>query len=89
MKLRETVADMAEAMSLPGETVPGSVRLTLTARRQALVEYHGGLLGYGSECVEVRDGPGRVRILGSELVLRAMDRETLIVAGRISGVEYA
>ena len=89
MPWRETAADLAEELDLPGEALGGSSRVTLTARRRAVVEYHGGLLGYTGECVEVRDGPGRVRVLGSELVLRAMDRETLIVTGRISGVEYA
>lgn len=89
MKLRETVADLAEELELPGEVLSASCRVTLTARRRAVVEYHSGLRGYSGECVEVSDGPGRVRILGSELVLRAMDRETLIITGRISGVEYA
>ncbi len=32
---------------------------------------------------------GRVRILGTELTLHAMDRDTLIVTGRIAAVEYA
>ena len=32
---------------------------------------------------------GRVRILGAELTLHAMDRDTLIVTGRIAAVEYA
>ena len=87
MTWRETAADLAEELELPGEAL--GARVTLTARRRAVVEYHGGLRGYTAECVEVSDGPGRVRVLGSELVLRAMDRETLIVTGRISGVEYA
>ncbi|MBQ3276788.1 MAG: YabP/YqfC family sporulation protein [Oscillospiraceae bacterium] len=87
MKLRETVADLAETLELPGEAL--GVRVTLTARRRAVVEYHGGLRGYSGECVEVCDGPGRLRILGSGLTLLAMDRETLVVSGRISAVEYA
>lgn len=89
MKLRDTVADMAQELGVPEEAVSSLCQLTLTARREAVVDHHGGLLGYGDDCVEVRDGPGVLRILGSGLVLRAMDRETLIVSGRISGVEYA
>ena len=89
MKLRDTVADMAADLGLPEGAVSSLCQLTLTARREAVVDHHGGLLGYGEECVEVRDGPGRLRILGSGLALRAMDRQTLIVTGMISGVEYA
>lgn len=89
VKLMDTVADLAEELEIPGEALPGGCRITLTSRRRAVVEYHTGLRGYSGECVEVGDGPGRVRILGSELILRAMDRETLVVTGRISAVEYA
>ena len=89
MKLRDTVADMVQELGLPGDTVSALCQITLTAGREAVVDHHGGLLGYGDDYVEVRDGPGRVRILGSALVLRAMDRQTIIVTGKISGVEYA
>ena len=87
LKIHDTVADLA-AWETPGGTLSAEAGLSLT-RHRAVVEHHGGLLGYGDECVEVRDHRGRLRILGSQLVLRAMDRETLIVTGHISGVEYA
>ena len=88
LKLRDTVADMAEALELPGETVTGTVKITLTGRRRALVEHYGGLLGYSGDCVEVRAGSGRVRIIGRELRLGAMDGDALLIRGSISAVEY-
>ena len=88
MGMRDTVADLAAAWELPEETLSREASIRLT-RHQAVAEQHGGLLGYEDECVELRSGQGRVRILGRELVLRAMDRDTLIVTGHISGVEYA
>lgn len=54
-----------------------------------MVEHHRGLLGYGAQCVEVSAAAGRARILGADLTLHAMDRDTLIVTGRIAAVEYA
>lgn len=87
MKFRDSVADLAERMDLPPEAA-GAVRVTVQGRRRVVVEYHRGLLGYSEEAVEVSGGPVRVRILGSGLQLRAMDRETLIVSGRIAAVEY-
>ena len=89
MDIRETAADMAERMALPAEALTDAVRITMTGRRRVVVEHHRGLLGYDTQTVEVGAGKGRVRVLGSELALLAMDRETLIVSGKISGVEYA
>ena len=64
MKLRDTVADLADSLELPEEAVSDAMR-------------------------EVSAAAGRVRILGTELTLHAMDRDTLIVTGRIAAVEYA
>ncbi len=88
MKIRDTVADMAEALDVPPEAVPGMVKITLTGRRQAMVEHHTGLTGYTAESVEIGAGAERVRILGSALALRAMDAQTLLITGRIAAVEY-
>ena len=73
MKIRDTVADLADSLELPEEAV----------------SHHRGLLGYDAQSVEVSAAAGRVRILGAELTLHAMDRDTLIVTGRIAAVEYA
>ena len=88
MKGRETVADLALLMDLPQECLTDAARVTLYGRRQAAIEHHRGLLGYTPDAVEVSLGRGKVRLLGSELEVRAMDGETLLIAGHISAVEY-
>ena len=88
MKMRSLGWDLAEALDLPAESMTGAVKLTVTGRRTALVEHHDGLLGYSGECVEVGAGAGRVRILGRELRLGAMDADALMIQGGISAVEY-
>lgn len=88
MKFHEAVADMAEALDVPGEAVTGAVRIVLTGRRRAAVEHHRGLLGYCADCVEVSAPPGRVRILGNELELKAIDADTLLITGTLTAVEY-
>lgn len=89
MKVRDTVADLAESLELPEEALSDALRVTIIGRRRAVVEHHRGLLGYDAQCVEVSAATGRARILGADLTLHAMDRDTLIVTGRIAAVEYA
>ena len=89
MKVRDTVADLAESLELPEEALSDALRVTIIGRRRAVVEHHRGLLGYDEQCVEVSAAAGRARILGADLTLHAMDRDTLIVTGRIAAVEYA
>jgi len=88
MKIRDTVADLAQAMDLPQEAVSGALKITLTGRSRAVVEHHRGLRGYSEEVVEISAGTGAVRLLGRDLILLAMDAETVLVTGVISAVEY-
>ena len=78
---------LAGRLELPGELLGDVPRLTLTGNGQALVENHRELLSYTEEAVEVGCGRLRLRIRGEGLQLRAMDREELLVTGRIFGVE--
>ena len=88
MRYADTVLDWEEKLGLPPEAASGAVKVTVTGRKHATVEHHRGLLGYSPELIEVHGGAVRVRILGSDLLLRAMDRETLVVTGSIAAVEY-
>ena len=79
--------DIAERFDLPADALAGLPRITLTGDRQVLIEGRAGLLAYGPELIEAACGRLRVRVLGQELLLRAMDAQALIVAGKISAVE--
>ena len=83
-KLSET---LAQRLELPGELLPGVPRLTLTGSGSVLVENHRELLSCTEELVVVGCGKLRLRILGTELLLRSMDRDELLITGKIAGVE--
>lgn len=87
MKWRDLPEETAERFELPPEAVAGMPRITITGRSRVLVENHRGLLEYGEDTVEVAGGRIRVRIHGAELQLRAMDRNDLVITGRILSVE--
>ena len=87
MKWRDLPEETAERFELPPEAVAGMPRSTITGRSRVLVENHRGLLEYGEDTVEVAGGRIRVRIHGTELQLRAMDRNDLVITGRILSVE--
>ena len=85
MKTLSPAAALSESFGLP----PGSLQLTLWGRGQLLVREHRGLLGYSGEEILLASKEGRVRIMGRELTIAAMDASGIVIRGRISGVEYA
>ncbi len=80
--LREGIADR---LDLPA-TAAGVVKVTIMGARRALVEEHRGLVSYSRERIEIDAGAHRVCIDGEGLELQAMDREALLVTGRILSV---
>lgn len=88
MKHTDTARAMAGAVGLTPEFFSGAARVTVWGRRQVTVEQHRGLLGYSTGVVEVAGGKTRIRILGSGLLLQTMDRDTLVITGNITAVEY-
>lgn len=87
--MRDSVRDMAERWELPPESVSGVMKVTMTGQRQVMVEHHKGLLSYSDSVVEIAGSRGRLRITGSALSLGGMDRESVVITGRIQAVEYA
>lgn len=79
--------DIAERLDLPAEAA-GLLKVTVMGRGRALIEQHRGLAGYTRERIEVLGGRTRLVINGEGLELAAMDREALLVTGRILSVEF-
>ncbi len=79
--------DIADRLSLPAEAA-GLMKVTVMGRSRALIEDHRGLAGYTRERIEVNGGKTRLIINGEALELTAMDREALLVTGRILSVEF-
>lgn len=87
MRKRGVALEIAERFDLPPEALSGVPKLTLTGSRRALVENHRGLLEYSRECVEINGGRIRLRLVGHDLELRAMDTSDIVITGEIFSVE--
>lgn len=83
----DTVERAAVKLALPADSMAALPRVTLTGRRQLLVEQHRGLARYEPDCVEVELGAFRLRVRGGELRLAAMDRDAVLFTGAISALE--
>ena len=78
---------LAGRLDLPADGVAGAPKVTVTGTSRVLVENHRGLLAYSDTEVTVDGKSTRVRVRGDGLLLRAMDREMLLVTGTILGVD--
>ena len=87
MERKESILEKtAQALDLPPD-VAGLPRIELLGDRELRVEYHKGILAYGTEEIHISGGKLVIRVLGSELELRSMNASELLVTGRIHAVE--
>lgn len=87
MERKESILEKtAQALDLPPD-VAGLPRIELLGDRELRVEYHKGILAYGTEEIHISGGKLIIRVLGSDLELRSMNASELLVTGHIHAVE--
>lgn len=87
VRRRGAAEKMAQVFSLPADAVAGMPRIELVGDGQLRVERHRGILAYDPTDVHIGAGRITLRVRGLGLELRAMDRQELLITGRILSVE--
>lgn len=78
----------AAALELPGEVALDLPKIVITGNIQVLIENHRGIVAYSPEVVRVLVTVGEVAVSGSDLVLRSIVQDEIIVEGDIHGVAF-
>ena len=87
MERKESILEKTvQALDLPPD-LAGLPRIELLGDQELRVEYHKGILAYGTQEIHISGGRLVIRVLGDGLELRAMNTSELLVTGRISGIE--
>lgn len=87
---RESLLERAsQVLDIPADAVAGLPRLELLGDRELRMEYHRGILAYGTEEIHISGGKLVVRVRGAGLELRSMNPTELLITGRIASLELA
>lgn len=87
MERKESILEKtAQVLDLPPD-VAGLPRVELLGDRELRVEYHKGILAYGTEEIHISGGKLVIRVLGSDLELRSMNATELLITGCVRAVE--
>lgn len=87
MERKESILERAaQTLDLPVD-VTGLPRIELLGDRELRVEYHKGILSYGTQEIHVSGGKMVIRVVGNGLELRSMNADELLITGNIRVVE--
>lgn len=84
-KLRKWSVD---ALDLPGDLVYDLPRLTMIGARQLYIENHRGVIHFSPDTLHLALSQGTLEVQGSDLVIKAIMPEEVVIEGRIFGIKY-
>ena len=89
MERKESLLERAsQALDLPGDALAGLPRIELLGDRELRMEYHRGILAYGTEEIHISGGKLVVRVRGTGLELRSMNPAELLITGQILSLDF-
>ena len=87
-KIKLLAEELSDRLQLPEDALLGAAKLSVTAGRRVLIENHRGILSYSAAYIAVSTGQGPIGLYGKELRLLAMNRNELLIGGRIQTIEW-
>lgn len=84
---RSAAEVLAGAFQLPADAVAAVPRIELVGDGELRIERHRGILAYDPTDVHIAAGRLTVRVRGLGLELGTMNRQELLITGRILSVE--
>lgn len=79
---------LAYKLDIPAEALTGVTKFTVTGRRQVFIENHKGIINYDENTVTISCEGYRLNIRGDDLRLDGMNRNDMLLTGRILSVEF-
>lgn len=85
-KTRQIQAHMVELLEMPSDVLLDLPKLTMIGQKELLLENHRGIIEYSQEKIRVNSTAGQITIKGSDLVLKNLKSDQMLVEGKISAL---
>ncbi len=84
-RMREKITELLE---LPKEIVLNIPRITMIGSSDMIVENYKGIIEYENNRIRLNTGSGPIAIKGSQLEIREITSEDIIISGDIKSLEF-
>ncbi len=87
-KVNEKKFHIAEMLEVPTDVALGDSIITLTGKREVLIENYSGILEYDDNVVKIKTKNGRIEMIGKHFKIAYLTNEEIKVTGQISTIKY-
>ena len=87
-KLDRIKSTVSELFELPKEITLNFPKISMVGNNQMLVENHKGVIEYIPQKIRVNSGIGVIRVQGTDMVLRNIAADDIMITGNITMIEF-
>lgn len=87
-KLKSVKENMVESLELPKDLMYGASIVTITGRREVLIENYKGILEYTEDYIKIQAKNVKLTVYGKQLSIEYYTSEDMKVIGFIKSIEY-
>lgn len=79
---------MVESLELPKDLIYGDSIVTITGRREVLIENYKGILEYTEEYIKIQAKNAKLAVYGKQLSIEYYTNEDMKIVGFVKSIEY-
>lgn len=87
-KLKSVKENMVESLELPKDLMYGASIVTITGRREVLIENYKGILEYTEDYIKIQTKNAKLTVYGKQLSIEYYTNEDMKVVGFVKSIEY-
>ena len=87
-KLTAAAQELTDRLDLGEDLVFASAKLTVIAGSKILVENHRGIIEYGAERIVIAINRGKLCLSGDRFTIDAMNKNELLISGKLQCVDW-
>lgn len=86
--MKSVKENMVETLELPKDLMYGASIVTITGRREVLIENYKGILEYTKEYIKIQTKNAKLTVYGKRLNIEYYTNEDMKVVGFIKSIEF-
>lgn len=79
---------LARIFEIPGDAVGSRPKVTAIGRGEVLIENFKGIMDFQDGIIRINTNNGVIKVMGSNLSIREITSEEIIIGGKISNIDY-
>lgn len=87
-KINDKKFNIAEVLEVPKDVALGESIITLTGKREVLIENYKGIVEYNDKFIKIKTKNGLIEIVGNKFLITYLTDDEIKVTGKINSIKY-